>query len=190
MLVRKFPFLLLMIVLTACSSFPYQFVWVNNTPGPDQIETLEGNCPGTSCQETVIPSPNVFPTPTLTLKVTQTIVPSLPATATQEPTKTISPTETATPTQTITPTPTVPSFIIQPGTPVYLQNFAHPEEGCNWMGAAGQVFDRSGNPIANMVVVIEGILNDASVDLIGMTGLESAYGPGGFEMVFGNLPVN
>lgn len=58
------------------------------------------------------------------------------------------------------------------------------------MGVAGQVFDRSGKPILNMVVVVDGVLNNTTVDLIGLTGLNSAYGPGGFEIQLANAVIN
>lgn len=68
-------------------------------------------------------------------------------------------------------------------TPLSLPNYAHPEAGCNWMGVAGQVFDAQGNPIRNILVNVGGVLNGKPVDLLGMTGLATNYGPAGYEMV-------
>lgn len=58
------------------------------------------------------------------------------------------------------------------------------------MGVAGQVFDRSGQPINRLVVQIEGILGNQSIDALGLTGLAPAYGPGGFEIELAQQPQN
>jgi hypothetical protein len=67
--------------------------------------------------------------------------------------------------------------------PAYLPNFAHPEAGCNWMGAAGQVFNAEGLPEGNLVIVVEGQIDGQFVEALGFTGLAKAYGPEGFEVV-------
>lgn len=82
------------------------------------------------------------------------------------------------------------TFQVQPGTPVYLQNFAHVEKGCNWMGVAGQVFDATGQPIDRMVVRVEGILGNQAVDALSLTSLATAYGPGGFEIELAQQTLN
>ncbi len=73
-----------------------------------------------------------------------------------------------------------------------MANFAHPDLGCNWEGVAGQVFNASGKPVTNYVVKVSGTYNGATVNLIGLTGMAagSAYGPKGYELVFGNTPVH
>lgn len=81
-------------------------------------------------------------------------------------------------------------FQVQPDTPVYLQNFAHVEKGCNWMGVAGQVFDATGQPIERMVVRVEGVLGNQAVDALGLTSLATAYGPGGFEIELAQQTLN
>lgn len=73
-------------------------------------------------------------------------------------------------------------FQVQTGSPVYLRNFAHVDRGCNWMGIAGQVFDTNGSPLKNYIIIVEGFLNDQSVDVIAMSGLAPAYGPAGYEI--------
>ena len=65
---------------------------------------------------------------------------------------------------------------------MYLQNFANPDEGCDWIGVAGQIFDSSGDPKNKLVVLIEGELDGNDYELIGMTGTAEDYGPGGFEI--------
>lgn len=74
------------------------------------------------------------------------------------------------------------SYFIQAHTPANLQDFAHPELGCSWMGVAGQVFDKSGAPVGNMVVNLGGTISGVNVDEIGMTGTTQAYGPQSFEI--------
>lgn len=68
----------------------------------------------------------------------------------------------------------------------YQKNFAHPDEGCNWLGIAGQVLDASGNPVLDLVVVAEGVLQGEEILQLDITGLHSAYGPGGYEILLGN----
>ena len=88
------------------------------------------------------------------------------------------------------PQPQTYTFTVQQGTPSYLQNFAHVEQGCNWLGVVGQVFDKNGQPINRMVVRAEGFLGSQSLDALGMTGLATAYGPGGFEIELSDEPLN
>jgi hypothetical protein len=80
-------------------------------------------------------------------------------------------------------------YVPQPTFPVYAQNFAHPEKGCNWMGAAGQVFDKNGKPVTNLIVSVAGTLPTSSVDMLGLTGLAITYGGGGYEIVLSNQVV-
>jgi hypothetical protein len=106
------------------------------------------------------------------------------------------PTQTPTFTQTLTPlpttTPTLFPLILQPGSPAYIQNFVHIEEGCKWLGIAGQIFDTSDKPITNRVVDVKGKLGQAEIDKIGLTGVPEAdiYGPGGYEITLADNVVN
>lgn len=179
----------------------------------------EGNCPEQDCVGPASPSENpanpVEKTPlaSMTMQVTQTDFPTPTAKArTMVPTRdfleiptdvkptrqvntTPTPGETAIATSTNTSVnTTVPAekempYKIQLSSPAYMQNLAHPDLGCNWMGVAGQVFDRSGMPAPNFVVVVEGTLNDTPVDLVGITGLQGLYAPGGYEIPFGNHAI-
>jgi hypothetical protein len=90
------------------------------------------------------------------------------------------PTETSIPQITATPFP----FTLQSGTPAYIKNFAHPSDGCDWLGVVGQVFDRDGKPLINHVVMVTGKIEGIIVDFVGVTGVPQAdiYGPGGFEI--------
>jgi hypothetical protein len=78
---------------------------------------------------------------------------------------------------------------VQANTPLYLQNFAHPNLACNWLGVAGQVFDKSGKPLSGLVLVVDGSLSGKSFEQIGLTGKATAYGDGGYEVVLSNQAV-
>lgn len=78
-------------------------------------------------------------------------------------------------------------YNLQSVDPLYTTNFAHPEAGCNWMGVAGQIFDENMQPINGMVVVVEGVTNNSMIELLGYSGLAEAYGPGGYELVLGEV---
>ncbi len=97
-----------------------------------------------TCKDPVVTTPTPVPTKTKT----STPVPPTPTTV--PPTKTATPVITATATK--TPTPAVSQtpvpYQIQ-NSVVHTTNFAYPDLGCKWMGIAGQVFDKSGNPIPN-----------------------------------------
>jgi len=101
----------------------------------------------------------------------------------------------------IIPTPTISdpaatqtpfSLILQPGSPAYIQNFAHMDAGCNWLGIAGQIFDADGKTINNLVVNIKGNLGQTKIDEIGLTGIPEAdiYGPGGYEIKIADKAVD
>jgi len=144
-----------------------------------------------------------FPTATVTpvrfLQSTWTPSPTLEPTATYTP----QPTPTSPPTETpfvlFTPSPapqeTQPTggmpFVISPGTPVSTSSVAfYPQEGCNWLGIAGQVFDVSGAPVSGLQVLLGGTLAGGAVDLISLTGLANAYGTAGFyEFELGDTPI-
>ena len=109
-------------------------------------------------------------TETLTTETVET--PVFTATMAEPTTTEIPP--TATPTETPEPV-----FVLQPGSPMYMANFAHPAAGCDWSGVGGQVFDSGGTPLAGLFVVA----GDESGQLwAAQTGLSTAYGPGGYEI--------
>jgi hypothetical protein len=109
---------------------------------------------------------------------------------TAQPTNSVQPAQTSTPVITLTTAPTRMPYIVQPGTPAYIQFFRDPGISCNWLGAAGQVFSADGSPMLNLLVMIKGELDGQSVDLYTMTGLPEGdiYGPGGFEIKIANQP--
>jgi protocatechuate 3,4-dioxygenase beta subunit len=120
--------------------------------------------------------------------VSVTLQPSRTSTVTRTPLKTTTKTPTlrATRTPLVTPSksPTkAPWFYsIQSGNPKYVQNFAHPETGCRWMGVAGLIFDDRSHPVYNVVVEVGGTLNGKKISVLAMTGFAPAYGPGGYEI--------
>lgn len=125
---------------------------------------------------------------TSTVEVIATTEPAPTEIIPLEPTPTQEPTAVAT----ATPAPIDVVYVLQPGSPAYLDNFAHPAEGCNWQGIAGQVFDAQGQPVPNLIVKVSGNWNGSDVALIGVTGMVAGlpYGPGGYEIVLGNKAVN
>jgi hypothetical protein len=102
------------------------------------------------------------------------------------------PENTSTPSPVILSTST-PTFllILQTGSPAYIQNFVHTNEGCAWIGIAGQVFNSNGQPVNNLVVNVKGTLGSTAIDEVAVTGIPEAnsYGPGGYEIKIGDKPV-
>jgi hypothetical protein len=100
------------------------------------------------------------------------------------------PTETPLPTliPTATPLPPAPPQVVLPyaaqlGSPKYLAAFTHPVQDCTWLGVAGQVFDRNGAGINNIAVFVSAVQEGQPVNQIGVTGEQSPYGPGGYEIL-------
>ena len=147
---------------------------------------------------TITPTPtpkNILP-PTWTPLPSNTPLPT--GAAAPLPTETPAPKETLSQTETSAPTPTVIAeepFVLQAGSPIYLQNFAHQEAGCQWFGVAGQIFDVSGTPIIDSSVIIEigGILDGEEITqpLLTLSGMASGatYGAGGYEIILGDHPI-
>ena len=130
-------------------------------------------------------APTVLPTITLAPTATSTVVP---------PTATVAPTKTATiipPTATSAATAIVDKFTIQAATPIFMVNFVHTTEACNWQGVAGQIFDSSGKPLLNYVVKVAGTYNGVPFNKIGIAGMVagSPYGVGGYEIVLGSSAI-
>jgi hypothetical protein len=136
----------------------------------------------TSAQQ-VLPTSKLTTTPPITPSVTE---------PTFTPTTSPANTPANTPTYTLSASPTVLPFKVQPDSPAYIQNFAHPQESCNWSGVAGQVFDETGNAIKRVVVLIQGQYGNKNIDSVTLTGLKTAekYGPGGYEIYLGDQPIS
>lgn len=132
--------------------------------------------------------PILLPTPsTATPEITNT--PEKEETETPINTATITASPTPVQTATLSPNP-LPSimptslpYALQTGSPAYIQNFAHTEADCNWLGIAGQVFDAENKTVNNLVINVKGILGQTEIDAIALTGIPEGdiYGPGGYE---------
>jgi len=135
-------------------------------------------------EPTAIPTGTTIPTEVTTVAPTATFVP----TATLVPTNT----STSVPaTATIAATSIVEKFTIQAATPIFMVNFVHTAEACNWQGVAGQVFDAAGKPLLNYVVKVAGTYNEVPFNKISITGMVagSPYGVGGYEIELGSSAV-
>ncbi len=150
----------LILFLTACSGIPLP----GNTDQPAPPSVPPVHTPTNTPQTVRTLPPLVTPTQ-----------PQSPEAPTPEPTS-----EPAAP----APSPT-PAFVLQAGSPAYLPAFTHPEAGCAWVGIAGQVFDSSGMPVENTVVVVKGLFNGKPVDALALSGLAKGYGSGGYEIQVG-----
>lgn len=126
-----------------------------------------------------------------------------PAVLTPSPTQTMNPSPTAsltiptsvvTPDETESPTPVNPAdrqvFFLQEGNPIYLPNFTHPDEGCDWLGVAGQVFNMDGIALLDYSVKAGTGIEDEPGDMSTVTGLATAYGHGGYELMISDSPVD
>ena len=118
-----------------------------------------------------------------------TVPPSTPTVEPTEapPTATLAPPETPTSTEVIVspsePTPTDnPTYTLQPGSPVALPNFNHPESGCAWLGVAGQVFDEQGLEVLGLTIQVGDSQNPNADPYQAQTGDALAYGLGGYEI--------
>lgn len=139
------------------------------------------------------PAPEATPEPTAEATLTPVLpLPTSTEAPTQPPTETPEPEPTAAPTL---PEPTVGTssvdasatpipirYALQSGTPLFMQAFAHADQGCAWMGVAGQVFDSRGAPQTGVVINVGGLLDGDPVDVLAVSGGAPAYGPAGFEV--------
>ncbi|HEY62187.1 MAG TPA: hypothetical protein G4N95_06000, partial [Anaerolineae bacterium] len=152
---------------------------------------------------------NPFPPPTMPVLIyldTPTPTPKNILPPTWTPTSAPPPTVTNIPEATFTPFPTqTPGsssegsgdsgvvnghpFQIADGSPQYIPNLYHPDQGCNWLGVAGQVFDMSGAPVKQMLIELGGILDGKPMSFITVTGLATNYGDAGYEFVLADKPV-
>lgn len=184
--------LLAAIMLSSCSMIP-------TLPPPESTVLIEATrltpAPtGTPAEVSVIHATAGSESPTAALPSTSTRQPSLTATfaATQQteeaPASTPAEVKSATPEATFTPTPFPYGF--QDGSPYYMDNFAHPEEGCEWFGVAGQIFDQKGKVVTDVVVKAGGKLGGEPIlDSLSMPGAAKIYGPGGYEIVLSHAPA-
>lgn len=209
-MLKKLVWLMFLVLVTACSVVMGDLsdLIVNPTPVASETPALTEEIPTELPlpTEAVTPEATLLPTieetlaPTVEPTEAETLAPSLEPTLTSTPTATLEPTPvppTATPTPlpaTATPTATALPFIyaIQADTPLFMQNFVHPTEACNWQGIAGQVFNSAKTPVANLVVKVTGTWQNKPFIGIGVTGMVDGkpYGPGSYEIVLGTTPLS
>ena len=80
-------------------------------------------------------------------------------------------------------------YVLQTGTPVGIKNFIRPEDGCNWSGIGGQVFDGDGYPITGLIVKVSGSLEGSEILRFVYTGNTPKFGPGGFGIELTDHPA-
>jgi hypothetical protein len=163
----------------------------NFTDSPPQVTSTKVNLVPTKDPSTAIPiqteviSPSETHQPTPP-KIEETNTPTKKPESTPTiilPTNTPSATPTLKPTQTPTPVP----YQLQLMNPFYLSNFTHPDLGCEWMGVAGQIFNKDGVVQKEILVKSGGmILGTPVVEQLTMPltdpDIDLAYGPGGYEI--------
>jgi hypothetical protein len=62
--------------------------------------------------------------------------------------------------------------------------------GCEWAAVAGQVFDRTGTPIQNLILHLEGFWDGNAVETEALSGSAEYYGPAGYEFVLGTRTLD
>ena len=159
-----------------------RFWWVG-------ILLLATGC-GLISQRTAV-APTALPAEASATATEKVMLPTTTATL-AEPTATplpsATPLPTAEPTPTQTPTPAYP-YDIQLGSPSMLPDLKSGERGCQWMGVAGQVFDADGQPVEGVAVGINGELGGNPVSGVGLSGVATDYGPGGYEILLAEKPL-
>mgnify|MGYP005855404083 CR=1 FL=1 len=148
-----------------------------STPGPALPQEHATLTSSPTVLQTHVQTPGSTVAPTVTL--------ALPLTPTTE---TPTPALTATAPITSTPASKFP-FAVQEGTPLGMTNFVRPDLGCNYLGIGGQVFDKKGIPINNLIVEVQGTLGSSEVLQLALTGAVKGLGPGGFEIKIFDRPL-
>ncbi len=107
---------------------------------------------------------------------------------------TVEPTElpalaTATIVVTVEPTSTTSSYayILQAGSIGYTTQFTHPDQGCDWLGVAGTVYDADGGPAIELIAHVEGT---SGFWMDAITGSRLEYGEAGYEITLGDTPYD
>jgi hypothetical protein len=112
----------------------------------------------------------------------------------EAPTETpLADTTTPIPTVELPPIATATSFpgvwyMPQPGTPLATFNIVHETAGCSWLGVGGQVFGLDAVPVTGLTVLVGGTLDGYQVGGVGMTGMETSLGEGGYEITLADHP--
>jgi hypothetical protein len=83
-------------------------------------------------------------------------------------------------------------YALSEGSPKAMASTAfYPDLGCKWAGVAGQILDAAGQPVppATVLVVVGGVLNGETVELLSLNGAAPQYGLSGYEVVLGDVPI-
>jgi hypothetical protein len=148
---------------------------INPYPPPTMVPTLG--------------SPTPTNTPAVTLPPTWTMTPTGAPLATETPEPTETPTVTLTPEMTETEIVEEMQFALQVGSPARMPNFVN-DEGCNWMGIYGQVFDLNNSPILELGVHLVGELEGLEpIDMYALTGSAPDLGPGAYLFNIADHPI-
>jgi hypothetical protein len=171
----------------ACSFFQAGVSGLNSPQSPTLLSPTKFILPTLVSFPTMVGSCSTYPNcspQNVPTSVTQT-----PEILVIPPTVTVAPTSAPQAKVVETQKPSMPYHLLA-SSPLYEQNFANPNQGCSWMGVAGQAFDVKGAPVKNLVVSIEGNLNGVPIDLVGLTGANKKYGPGGYEIPLSKMTFN
>ncbi len=150
--------------------------------------------PDTPIPPVIIPTATITPQP---LGELWTPTPTIQPTLTNTPRPTFTPIPTNTPIVLFEPTatPITPTATATPGLPFeadiqYIDStIIHPDAGCNWLGVGGTIEDMDKSPLVGVAVRIQGELLGQTVDSVTLSGIATAYGRSGFELVLGEAPI-
>lgn len=151
-------------------------------------------------QELIISEPTPAPPAGITATLTSTPVPTTTPQQTPSPVVTralaTAPLEMATSTMIVTQESPgsqlvleTSKYVRQAGSPTWLPNFSRPERGCDFLGVAGQVFGAQGAPKTMLIIEAGGTLGGRDVFALSLTGNDSIYGPGGYELILSDRLV-
>ncbi len=182
-----------MLVVALCVGGVYLMIFINPNSGLNPFP------PPALPEVAQLPSPT--PTPKNLLPPTWT------ATVTLEPTITNTPEPSKTPENTPenlvveddgAPLPPQQELgdmpiVLHDGSPQYIPASSfHPDQGCDWLGVAGQVIDINGAPVQGLLIEVGGKLNGNVVGnptILQATGLAKAYGEAGYEVQLAEEPL-
>ncbi len=169
--------LILGVGCTGCGGFSF----LSDEPVEDATDTP---MPATEIIDLDPPTPEPTRTAILLPTVKPTFTPTAPIpTATQDQAETPA-SETAA--DSTTDLVSNHRYGIQPGSPLIIQSWSH---DCNWMGIGGQVFNDAGEPVAGIVVEVGGSIGGQPLLGLAVTGIDSGYGPGGYEIQLADQPI-
>jgi hypothetical protein len=80
----------------------------------------------------------------------------------------------------------LPQFVKSSDSPYYVQYYSG-SGGCDWMGVAGEVLHRDGQPVAPDSYLVR--ITGGGIDAFVPVGSEPAYGPSGWQQFLFDSPV-